>query len=96
MRVNRTFRRDRNHRTYIKNCFVRKRYLKAERKRQRQQATFDILKFSHDSEGLGPKLQICTTPLSHILQKRLEHKENQTKYRKMTRKPRGHVRVFIA
>ena len=36
-----------------------------------------------------------TTPLSHNSQKRLEHKENQTKYRKMTRKPRSHVRNLI-
>ena len=27
--------------------------------------------------------------------KRVEHKENQTKYRKMTRKPRSHVRILI-
>ena len=30
-----------------------------------------------------------------ISQKRLEHKENQTKYRKMTRKPWSHVRKLI-
>ena len=35
------------------------------------------------------------TPLSHNSQKRLEHRENQTKYRKMTRKPRSHVRILI-
>ena len=62
----RTFRQDRNHRMYTTDCFVWKRYLKDEGKRQRQQATFDILKFSHDSEALGPKLQICTTPFSHF------------------------------
>ena len=33
-------------------------------------------------------------PLSRNSQKRLEHKENQTKYRKMTRKPRSHVRIL--
>ena len=36
-----------------------------------------------------------TTPLSRNSQKRLKHKENQTKYRKMTRKPRSHVRILI-
>ena len=53
----RTFRRDRNH-MYIANCYVGKRYLEAEGKLQIQQATFGILKFSHDSEALGLKLQI--------------------------------------
>ena len=28
------------------------------------------------------------------LEKRIEHKENNTKYRKMTRKPRSHVRIL--
>ena len=36
----RTFRRDRNHRMHITNCFVWKRYLEAEGKRQKRQATF--------------------------------------------------------
>ena len=36
-----------------------------------------------------------TTPLSRNSQKGLEHKENRTKYGKMTRKPRGHVRILI-
>ena len=36
-----------------------------------------------------------STLLSRNSQKRLEHKENQTKYRKMTRKPRSHVRILI-
>ena len=36
-----------------------------------------------------------TTPLSHNSQKRLEHKENQTEYRKTTRKSRSHVRILI-
>ena len=36
-----------------------------------------------------------TTPLSRNSQKRLEHKENHTKYRNMTRKPRIHVRILI-
>ena len=35
------------------------------------------------------------TPLCRNSQKRLEHKENQTKYRNMTRKPRSHVRILI-
>ena len=34
------------------------------------------------------------TPSSRNSQKRLEHKENQTKYRNMTIKPRSHVRVL--
>ena len=42
------------------------------------------------------KLQILTTPLSCNFQKRLEHKENQTKYRNMTRKSgRILVRILI-
>ena len=36
----RTFRRDRNNCMYITNCFVWKRYLEAEGKRQKRQATF--------------------------------------------------------
>ena len=34
-------------------------------------------------------------PLSRNSQEKLEHKENKTKCRKMTRKPRGHVRTLI-
>ena len=57
----------------------------------------DILKFQHDSEALGTNCKFCidSCPLSRKSQKRLEHKENQTKYRKMTRKPRSPVRVLI-
>ena len=33
--------------------------------------------------------------MSSNFQKRLERKENQTKYRKMTRKPLSHVRILI-
>ena len=43
------------------------------------------------------KSQNCkffTTPLSHNSQKRLGLKENQTEYRKMTRKPGSHVRIL--
>ena len=36
---------------------------------------------------LGQTCKFFTTLLSRNSQKRLEHKENQTKYRKMTRKP---------
>ena len=36
-----------------------------------------------------------TTPLPGNSQKRLEYKENQTKYRKITRKPQSHVRMLI-
>ena len=35
------------------------------------------------------------TPVSCNSQKRFEHKGNQTKYRKMTRKPRSHVIILI-
>ena len=43
----------------------------------------------------GQNCKIFTTPLSCNSQKRLEHKENPTKYRKMARKPRRHVRILI-
>ena len=33
--------------------------------------------------------------LSRNSQKRLEHKENQTKYVELSRKPRGHVKILI-
>ena len=36
-----------------------------------------------------------TTLLYCNSQKRLEHKENQTKYRKQTRKPQSHIRILI-
>ena len=35
------------------------------------------------------------TPLACISKKRLGHKENQTKYRNMTRKAQSHVRILI-
>ena len=43
------------------------------------------------------KSQNCkflTTPLSRNSQKRLEHKENQNEYRKMTRRSGSHVRIL--
>ena len=36
------------------------------------------------------------TPLFNNSQERLEHKENQTKYRSMTWEPRSHVRILIS
>ena len=35
-----------------------------------------------------------TTPLSRNAQKRLEHRENQTEYRKVTRKSGSYVRIL--
>ena len=43
----------------------------------------------------GKNCKFFKTPLSCNSQKRLEQEENQTKYRKMTRKPLTHVRIFI-
>ena len=40
---------------------------------------------------LRTKLQNFTTPLTRNFQKGIEHKENQTKCRNRTRKPRSHV-----
>jgi len=42
-------------------------------------------------------LQFFRSPFFRNSQKSIEHKENQTKYstRKMTRKPRSHVRILI-
>ena len=46
--------------------------------------------------GLRVKTAVFfTIPLSRNSQERFEHKEHQTKYRKMTRKPRSHVRFLI-
>ena len=46
--------------------------------------------------GLGSKLQIFHySIMSTNSQKRIKQKENQTKYVKMTRKPRIHVRILI-
>ena len=49
---------------------------------------------------MTPRLQcqnckVFTALLSRNFQKRLEHKENQTKYRKMTRKPLSHVKILL-
>ena len=53
--------------------------------------------FKHGSEAFGSKLQIFQ--VSFVLlcnsQKRLRYKENNTKYRSLTRKPRSHVRILI-
>ena len=43
----------------------------------------------------GQNRKIFTTPLSSNSQKRLEHKENKTKYGNMTRKPQSNVRILI-
>ena len=43
----------------------------------------------------GQNCKFFMTPLSCNSQKRLDHKENKTKYRKMTRKPRSHVRISL-
>ena len=43
----------------------------------------------------GQNCKIFTSPLSRNSQKGFEQKENQTKYRKMTRKPRSHARIVI-
>ena len=60
-----------------------------------QWPTFDKLKFQHDSEALGSNFKFFNTPLSRNSQRRLEHKENQTKCRQITRKPRIHVWILI-
>ena len=43
----------------------------------------------------GQTCKFFVTPLSGNSQEKLEHEENKTKCRKMTRKPRGHVRILI-
>ena len=43
----------------------------------------------------GRNCKFHTTPLSRNSQKRLKHKENQTKYRKMIRKPGSRVTILI-
>ena len=42
----------------------------------------------------GQNCKLFTTPFSRNSQKKLKHKENQTKYTNMTRKPRSHVRIL--
>ena len=44
---------------------------------------------------LGQNCNFFTTLLSRNSQKKLERKENQTKYRNMTRKTWIHVRIFV-
>ena len=53
----------------------------------------DILKCYPDSNTLAAKLQVFHNSIVSHSQKRLDHTENQTKYRKMTRKPQSHVRI---
>ena len=43
----------------------------------------------------GVRVKIANFLRLHCLAIPIEHKENQTKYRKMTRKPRSHVRILI-
>ena len=43
----------------------------------------------------GENCKLFTTPLFRNYQKRIEHKKNKQKYRKMTRKPRTYVRILI-
>ena len=43
----------------------------------------------------GQNCKYLTTPLSHNSQRRPKHKDDQTKYRNMTRKPRSHVRTLM-
>ena len=57
--------------------------------------TFDILNSNMTPRRKGQNCKYFKTPLSRNSQKRSEHKENQTKYRKMTWKPRSHVRILI-
>ena len=49
---------------------------------------FDTLKFEQTPRLLGQNCKFFKSPLSRNSQKRLEHKENQTNYRSITRKPR--------
>ena len=58
-------------------------------------AHVQYIKFYVDSEAFESKLQFFKPPLSGNSQKKSEHKEHQTKYGKMTRKPRSHVRILI-
>ena len=57
--------------------------------------TFDILNSNMTPRLYGQSCKVSTTLLSRNPQKRLENKENQTKNRKITRRPRSHVRNFI-
>ena len=59
-----------------------------------ESATFDILKFSHDSWALQTKLQNFHDSNFSEFAEETEHKENQTKDRNMTRKPRSHVTIL--
>ena len=43
----------------------------------------------------GQNCKFFKTPVSRNSQRRLQHKENKTKYRKMTRKPRSLVSILI-
>ena len=48
-----------------------------------------------EAKDLGTKLQIFHDGIVFNYMKRLEHNENQTKYRNMTRKPRRLVRILM-
>ena len=50
--------------------------------------SLNLMKERDRSQSNFSRLHCLTIP------KRGEHKENQTKYRKMTRKPRSHVRIL--
>ena len=55
--------------------------------------TIDRSKFKHDSLAFWSKLHSFHDFIAPQLLKEAEHKENQTKFRKMTRKPLSHVRI---
>ena len=54
-----------------------------------------IIKFQDGSEALWTNWKFFKTPLSCNSHKRLELKENQTKYRNMTRKLPSQIRILI-
>ena len=60
-----------------------------------QQATLDISTFQHGSEAFGSKLQIFKVPFVFQFPKGPRMQENNTKYRRLSRKPRSHVRILI-
>ena len=60
-----------------------------------QYPMFDISIFKHGSRLLGQTCKFFKFLLSLNSQKRLRHKESNTKYRGLTWKPRSHVRILI-
>ena len=60
----------------------------------KKESSSNIPRSIYQNSNMTPRLQGQNCQLSRNSQKRLEHKKHQTKYRKLARKRRSHVRIL--